>query len=288
MSQAANASPVAIVCGGGQFPAAVIGSLERQGRGVFLILLRDFADPALARYPHVWIKLGSAGALINGAKRAGCKEIVVIGSVVRPRLSQLHIDIKTLLLLPRLARMFLGGDNKLLSGVGQILRDEGFVLRGAHEVAPDVLAAEGVLGGLEPSSAELADIEIGFAMLRALSPFDVGQAAVVVGRRVIAVEAAEGTSEMLLRIKAMRASGRLPADARSGVLVKAAKAGQELRIDMPAVGAHTVEEAHAAGLAGVAIAAGTTMIADAAAMAAAADDAGLFVIAVAKDRAHGA
>lgn len=278
----ANAAPLAIVCGGGKFPAAVIESVRKQGRKVFLILLKGFADPALQEHPHIWIKLGSAGALISGARSAGCKEIVVIGSVVRPRLSQLHIDFKTLLLLPKLARMYAGGDDRLLSGVGRILRDEGFVLRGAHEVAPDILAPEGAIGNHNPTSADMADIEFGFAMLQALSPFDVGQAAVIAGRRVIAIEAAEGTTEMLLRIKAMRENGRLPGTARSGVLVKMPKAGQERRIDMPAIGLHTVEEARAAGLTGIAIEAGNVLIADAVSMPAAADEAGLFVVALPK------
>ena len=114
-------------------------------------------------------------------------------------------------------------------------------------------------------------------MLRALGPFDIGQAAVVIDGHVVGVEGIEGTDELLARIAALRAASRIRARKGRGVLVKAPKSKQDLRFDLPTIGPRTVEGAAAAGLAGVAVVAGNTVVADAQAMIEAADTAGLFV-----------
>jgi hypothetical protein len=83
---------------------------------------------------------------------------------------------------------------------------------------------------------------------------------------------------MVARVGELRASGRLRLHGPAGVLVKAPKRGQDLRIDMPAVGPKTIEAARSAQLQGVALAAGRVLIADRQTFSHAADEAGLFVI----------
>lgn len=273
-------SPIGIVCGGGQFPAAVAESVLGRGRQIFLLLLEGFADPALTRYPHAWLSAGKLGAVVPIARRNGCKDLVMIGSFVRPRLSQLIRDWRMLLLLPRLARLYIGGDNRLLSGVGGILEAEGFRILGAHEVAPEILFPEGTPTRRKPSAGDLDDIRFGLELLRATGAFDLGQAAAIAGRRVLAIEAAEGTSEMLARIAQMRSSGRLKLPQRAGILVKAPKPGQDRRIDLPAIGLNSVAEAKAAGLVGIAVEADSTIVADSETLIEAADAADLFITAM--------
>jgi hypothetical protein len=100
----------------------------------------------------------------------------------------------------------------------------------------------------------------------------------VAGKHVLAVEAAEGTDQMLARVAEMRASGRVNAPVGSGVLVKAPKHGQDLRFDMPSIGPRTVENVARAGLAGIAVVAGSTIVAEPEQLVAAADRAKLFVL----------
>jgi DUF1009 family protein len=191
------------------------------------------------------------------------------------------MDLTTLAVLPRFLPYFRGGDDRLLSGVASFLEERGFRLLGAHEVAPEILMPEGSTGRLAPDAGALDDIRFGFSLLRAIGSFDVGQATVVAGLRVLAVEAAEGTAAMLGRIAAMRSNGRLKLPPRAGVLVKAAKPGQDRRIDLPAIGPDTVAQAKAAGLAGIAVEAGSTIVAEPDRLARHADEAGLFVVGVA-------
>jgi hypothetical protein len=123
----------------------------------------------------------------------------------------------------------------------------------------------------------VADIARGRDLLRALSPFDIGQAAVVIDGHAVAVEDIEGTDGLLARVARLRKEGRIRAQTRRGVLVKAPKSTQDLRFDLPTIGPRTVEGAQAAGLAGVAIVAGNTIVVEPQAVIETADAAGLFV-----------
>ncbi|HZD91559.1 MAG TPA: UDP-2,3-diacylglucosamine diphosphatase LpxI [Pseudolabrys sp.] len=273
--------PLALICGGGSLPLTVADAAARQGRKVMLILLRGVADPALsARYPSHWLYLGQAGKLLRLLKREGCRDVVFIGSLVRPALRQLRFDLWLLLRVPTLLAAFRGGDDHLLSGVARMFEAQGFHLMGAHEVAPDILMPQGVIGGVQPSARDRSDIAFGFDYLAAAGGFDVGQAVVVADRHVLAVEAVEGTDQMLERITELRKNGRLRAPAGSGVLVKAPKPGQDRRFDLPAIGPRTVEGVARAGLAGLAVAAGSSIVAEPEKLVAEADRAKVFVLGV--------
>ena len=193
---------------------------------------------------------------------------------------KLRLDWETVRLLPKLARYFRGGDDKLLSGVASVAESGGLRVVGVKDVAPELFVPEGVLGRSQPSERDYADIARGLAVIAALGPFDVGQAVVVADNNIIAVEAAEGTDQMLLRIAELRRLGRVTAPAGVGVLVKAPKPGQDRRFDLPSIGLRTAENVARAGLAGVAVSAGSTMIADADAVVAACDGAKIFVVGV--------
>lgn len=276
-----STDPVAVVCGGGSLPATVADALVGQGRGVVMFPLHGWADPAaVERFRHHWIHIGQLGRFSRLARSEGCRDLVLIGTLVRPTIRQLRLDIETLRVMPRIIRAYRGGDDHLLSGIGRILEDYGFRLVGAHEVAPQILAPLGHVGRFAPTPRDEADITRGLALLAATGPFDVGQAAVVADGRVLAVEAAEGTDHMLAHIAEMRRGGRIRSAAGTGVLVKAPKPSQDRRFDLPTVGPSTVEHIAAAGLAGLAVVAGGVIIVEPARVMALADKANIFVAGV--------
>jgi hypothetical protein len=199
---------------------------------------------------------------------------------VRPAIWQIRPDFKTLRLLPRIFGLFRGGDDHLLKGVAAVFEEHGFRLVGAHQIAPEILMPEGALGREHPGVRDHADIAKGIALLDAISPFDVGQAVVVADARVLATEAAEGTDQMLARVADLRRSRRIAAPSGRGVLVKAAKRNQDRRLDLPSIGPRTVEGAARAGLAGIAVIAGSTVIAEADRIAEVADRERLFVVGI--------
>jgi DUF1009 family protein len=278
--------PLALIAGGGSLPIAVAEAAMRRGRRVVLFPVRGWADPAaVERYPHHWIAMLQAGRFQRLARSEGCRDVVFIGAATRPPLRALRLDWLTLRLAPRVLQAYRGGDDHLLSTIARAVEDQGFRVIGAHEVAPEILMPQGAVGSLLPADRDRADIARALTMLKAIGPFDVGQAAVVAANHVLAVEAVEGTDAMLARVAELRERGRIPTGSGVGVLVKAPKPQQDRRFDLPAIGPKTVAGAARAGLAGVAVVAGGTIIAEPTAVAAAADHAKIFVVGIGADHA---
>ena len=271
-------SPVGVIAGGGAMPFAVADSLAARGIAPVLFALRGNCDPVrVERFRHHWISVGQLGRATKLFRSEGCRDLIFIGTLMRPALSEIRLDWGTVRVIGRILASFRGGDDHLLSGIGRILEQDGFRMVGIRDVAPDVLMPEGAITRATPDPVATSDIAKGREVLRALSPFDIGQAVVVIDGHVVAVEDIEGTDGLLARVVRLRGEGRLRTGMGRGVLVKAPKSGQDLRFDLPTVGPKTIEGAAKAGLAGIAIIAGHTIAADSQAMIEAADRAGLFI-----------
>jgi len=274
-------SPVGLIAGGGVMPFAVADSLSARGINPVLFALRGACDPVrVERFRHHWISVGQIGRAVKLFRAENCRDLVFIGTLVRPALSEIRLDWATLRVIGRVWASFRGGDDHLLSGIGDILERDGFRMVGIRDVAPDLLMPLGCLTRAVPDHHALADIARGRDVLLALGRFDIGQAAVVIDGHVVGVEDIEGTDGLLARVARLRAEGRIRAARARGVLVKAPKSGQDLRFDLPTMGPRTVEGAAAARLAGIAIVAGHTVVADPQAMIEAADAKDLFVTGV--------
>jgi UDP-2,3-diacylglucosamine hydrolase len=258
-----------------------VGNKARQaGFEVFFALVSGSAREAdYAGFPCTTFGLGQLGRFLKDVKARDIQDIVIIGAVVRPALSDLVPDLGLIRHYFAIRNAFKGGDDHLLVGLVRLLEGQGLNVRGPWEFAPDLVATKGVLTKTRPGKQAMIEIEKGCNLLEALSPFDMGQAVVVADSRIIAVEGIEGTDRMLARVAALRASGRLKRNA-GGVLVKLPKRGQDLRVDMPTIGTGTIERAAAAGLSGVAIAAGAVLLANPAATLARAEACDLFLQAV--------
>lgn len=259
-------------------PFAVAESLSQRGIAPVLFALRGACDPARVEgFRHHWISVGQLGRATKLFRSEGCRDLIFIGTLLRPALSEIRLDWGTIRVLGRVWAAFRGGDDHLLSGIGRILEQDGFRMVGIRDVAPDMLMPEGSIARATPDSAASADIAKGREVLGALGPFDIGQAVVVIDGHVVAVEDIEGTDGLLARVARLREAGRIRAKSGRGVLVKAPKSSQDLRFDLPTVGVKTIEGVAGAGLAGIAVIAGHTIAAEAQAMIEAADRAGLFI-----------
>jgi hypothetical protein len=278
MTGAVASSPIGVIAAGGVMPFAVADSLVARGVNPVLFALRGACDPhAVERFRHHWISVGQLGRAVKLFRAENCRELVFIGTLVRPALSEIRLDWRTLRAAGQLWAAFRGGDDHLLSGIGRILEQDGFRMVGIKDVAPDVLMPEGCLTHKAPDQHAAADIAKARDVLRALSLFDIGQAVVVIDGHVVGMEDIEGTDGLLARVARLRQEGRIRAPTSRGALVKAPKSGQDLRFDLPTIGPRTIEGADAARLAGVATVAGNTIVVEPQAMIDAADRAGLFI-----------
>jgi DUF1009 family protein len=266
---------IGILAGGGRLPAIIAESVLARGGSVHVVGIEGEADADIARFPHTWVNWGQLGRMVATLQNARADALVIVGSVRRPNLWKLRPDLGLVRSLPQILKMLAGGDDSVLSRVVRLFEAQGIEVRGAHEVAPELLAGDGPAGALPLDRQARADAELGFAVRTALAPLDAGQAVVTAEGRVLAIEGAEGTDAMLQRVAGLREMGKPPA--RSGVLAKGPKPGQELRVDMPTIGPRTVTLAADACLAGVAVEAGATLLLDRAEAVAIADTRGIAV-----------
>jgi DUF1009 family protein len=270
-----------IIAGGGDLPRAVAQSVRAGGRKVFVMALTgSAAGDWIADFAHEWGSPGAPGQAFKAFRREGVSDFLLAGQVDRPKFSEMKLDAKGVLLLPRALKAARQGDDGLLRFIMTMFEEEGFRGVSVAEAAPGLLCAEGDLGRLSPTPEHRADMTRGFAIVKALGTLDVGQAAVVCDGLPLAVEAAEGTDQMLVRVGGLREAIRGTPENRRGVMVKALKPTQDAKTDLPVVGVATVERVASVGLAGIGLQAGGALIVDKAAVAARADALGLFVTGV--------
>lgn len=248
-------------------PLHVAAAAAAAGYGVTMVAFRGYASSDIEKYPHEWINLGQVGKMLHAVRKHGIRHIVIVGALSRPRLSDLRLDLTGIIKLPTILKILgSGGDDSVLRRIASFFEGEGLRVVGVHEIAPEFLAISGLIAGTAPSVEMLTEARKGIAALDALSPFDGGQALVMAGGRPVAIEGIEGTDEMIARVADLRARGRLRLSGRQGILVKAAKQGQDLRLDMPTIGLRTLEKAAAAQLQGIFVEAGKVLLADKAAL----------------------
>lgn len=266
-----------LIAGGGGLPVEIAQHCERSGRPLFVIRLKGFAGTGLAPYAGAEVGLAEIGKCMKALKRAGCRSICLAGNVARPDFTSLVPDLRGLMLLPKVIASARKGDDALLRLLVGEFEKEGFAVEGAHDVMEDLSLPAGVLGRHAPGEDDLADARHALRVARAIGQLDIGQASVVAHGLVLAVEAQEGTDALLARVADLPAHLKGKPGAGLGVLAKAPKPIQDLRVDMPVIGARTVEMAAAAGLAGVGGVAGKLIVIDRADVIEAADRLGLFV-----------
>ncbi len=281
------ADRIGIIAGSGSLPREVAESVVARGGHVHVVMVSGAADASLAMFPHTVVNWAQPGRATAALKAAGVRDVVMLGGFQRPDFRSARPDIAFFQVLPSVLRFLkAGGDDAVLRGLVALFERRGLNIVGVRDVARDLTVAEGVLTGPPLSSQNSADAEKGFALIAALGRYDIGQAAVIANGRVEAIEGAEGTDRMLKRVaEARRAAG---ASEQGGVLVKRPKPGQDLRVDLPAIGPNTIENIAAAGLAGVAVMAGHVLAAERERMIALAGTRGVFVAGISQAPEHAA
>jgi DUF1009 family protein len=246
--------PLGLIAGNGRFPFLVAEAARRAGRRVVAIAIREEADPTLAEHvDHTeWVGLGELGRCIKALHRAGAREAVMAGQVKHRQIfSSIRPDLK---LLGVLARLAVKSTDSLIGGVAEVLEGEGIRLLSSTHFLGDDLAGEGAMTKRRPSRSQQQDIEYGEKVARHLAAMDLGQTVVVKDRAAVALEAMEGTDEVIRR------AGRLAGP--GATVVKVAKPRQDMRFDVPVVGEGTIVAMVESGAEVLAVEAGRTLLID--------------------------
>jgi DUF1009 family protein len=263
-----------LIAGNGRFPFLVLDAARAQGYDVTIVAVKEEAFPALAEaaaQAHAalhWVSLGHLGTCIKVLKAAGVTRAVMAGQVKHVKIfSGILPDLTLLSVLRRLKAK---NTDALIAAVADVLAEHGIVLVDSTELLRPLLAGPGTLARRAPTPEEAADLAFGYRMADAIAALDVGQSIAVKDGAVVAVEAMEGTDEMLRR------AGHL---AGAGVrLVKVAKPNQDMRFDVPVVGVRTMEVLRDIGATAVSVDAGKTLLIDGPAVVDAADAAGIALV----------
>jgi DUF1009 family protein len=255
--------PLGLIAGNGRFPFLVAAGARRAGRRVVAVAIREEADPALesAVDEMHWVGLGQLGRAIEVLKAGGAREALMAGQVQHRQIfSALVPDLK---LMGVLARLAVKSTDNLIGGVADALAREGITLLASTEFLADQMATAGAMTRRRPSGDEAKDIAYGQEVARTLAGMDLGQTVVVKDRAAVALEAMEGTDEVIRRAGGIAGPGV--------VVVKVAKPRQDMRFDVPVVGPGTLQAMAQAGARVLAVDAGRTLLLDRAEFLAAAD-----------------
>ncbi|HYB97956.1 MAG TPA: UDP-2,3-diacylglucosamine diphosphatase LpxI [Candidatus Limnocylindrales bacterium] len=248
-----------LLAGNGSFPLLLAREARARGCRIVAVAHRGETDESLEDFADsvTWIRVGQLGKMIKAFHRAGVTRAVMAGGINKvASLTSLRPDLRGLMFLRKVSGM---GDDSILRALADELETEGIRVLPSTLFLERILAHPGLIAGPKPSRHCLDDVRLGCRVLTALGPFDVGQGIVVERGVVLAIEAVEGTDEMVRR------AGRI---GRGGaVVVKMAKRGQDMRFDVPAVGPTTIETMTKAHACVLAVQAGATILLDSQRMA---------------------
>ena len=261
-----------MIAGSGMMPVEIIKYCNQTGREIFVVGIEPFAkEEELKDAPHIFAKLGEVGKISKALTQNNVRDIVLAGGIKRPSFKELIPDWEGAKLIAKLAIKKMSDDN-LFRFVMDEIENRGFKVVGIEEVVPEMMFSEGLYGKVKPSDDDMDDIRRGVTVAKALGAVDVGQAVVVQEGMVLAVEAIEGTDMMLSRSATVKKQGKAP------VMVKVLKPGQDMRVDLPAIGLQTIEQLKKYGIKGIAVEAGGILLIEREAVIKLADESGIFII----------
>ena len=245
-----------VIAGGGILPRKLADNFDPSGDRIFFLAFRNVTDPeVVAGRHHEWLELGEVQKAIDAMHRNNVDKVVMAGPIQRPALSSLALDIRALKMLAK-GGLKVFGDDGLLSLVAKEIEKEGIKVIGIEQILSGVLTKEGLLAGPAPTKISWDDIKRGLQVLNSLGPCDVGQSIAVQEGIVLAIEAIEGTDQMIER------AGSLQRNVSGPILIKMSKANQDKRVDLPTAGPETINNAIRSGFQGLALEAKNSLLLD--------------------------
>ena len=271
---------IGVIAGGGDLPKHVAFAASLEGHELYFVALQGFAQ--IDQYIDVYndiqsYRVSEFGKIVKYFKKKNCTHICFAGIVKRPNFKTLKPDFKGVVYMPGAIKAAQKGDDALMRYLLSLFEKEGFEVLSPQSLCQSLLLPEGILGKVDIADKHRNDVRKACEIASKIGALDIGQAAIVNHGVVLTVEAQEGTDAMLDRVLTLPEEIRGSAQARSGVLAKMVKPGQETRVDLPTIGPRTVEKAAAAGLAGIVAEGGRAFLLEQDKVIQLADDKGLFI-----------
>jgi DUF1009 family protein len=266
---------IGLIAGNGRFPFLVIDAARNLGHQVTVVAIREEADAGLesivgdsSGISIHWISLGQLGRCIAILKSAGVSRVLMAGQVKHTKLfAKVVPDLTFLSVLSRLRNR---NTDSLISAVADVLSENGIELVDSTTFLKPLLANAGELTKKSPSKDEASDLAFGYEMADAIADLDIGQTIIVKDRAVVAVEAMEGTDDVIIRAGQLAGTG--------ACVIKVAKPEQDMRFDVPVVGVATIRSMKEAGATVLSVDEGRTLMLDGDVVIKSADEAGIAIV----------
>lgn len=262
-----------IFAGRGSLPQLLIQDCQKNNRPFKLFLLEsEEYDIDYSAYNPSILPYGSVGHFLDLLHQDNVKELIFVGAVNKPTFATLKVDKKGAMLVAKILANKILGDDAVLRAVVKFFEKEGLKILRVDALLDCIISKKAVLTQTHPTKENLNDIALGMKAIQTFSRFDVGQSVVVGQKQIIAIEAIEGTDEMIKRCQNLAVEYK-----KNAVLVKMKKRKQSMKADMPTIGVDTVVNCAQSGIAGIAIQANSTLVLDKEAVIEKANILGLFI-----------
>lgn len=268
---------IGLIIGSGQLTYDLLNKKNDAINPIFSIGINGVCDDETLKICDEIVGLGDIGKIIKIFKKNNIKQVAIIGYIKRPDFSKISFDLVGMKLLPKLLMASKIGDDAIMRIILNEFEENGISIMRPEVLYPNLSAKFGALGAIAPKDADFKDIEKANAILKDIGKYDIGQAIVVIDGCVAAIEAQEGTDEMLKRVALLPSHFLGNTNQKKGILLKAPKTIQDMRIDLPTIGITTLENAIKANLAGIAYYNNKAIIAQEAELIEKANEAGLFL-----------
>ena len=271
-----NLEPLGIFAGRGILPQMLIRECQKKSRKFMLFLLESESyEIDYSSYKPIKLAYGAIEKFLQAVKENGIKELVFIGAVNKPNFSSLKVDKTGAILLAKILANKILGDDAVLRTVIGFFEKQGLKILQINQLLDCVVSQKSILTKTAASKENLEDIALGVKAIKTFSNFDVGQSLIIAQKQIIAVEALEGTDQMIKRCADLKVDYKYNA-----VLVKMKKRGQSMKADLPAIGVATIEKCHASGIVGIAIQANSTLVLEKEEVIKKANELGLFLMVI--------
>ncbi|NBX53290.1 MAG: DUF1009 domain-containing protein [Proteobacteria bacterium] len=276
MPDNSNLFPIAIFAGRGQLPKILIDDCLTKNRRFKLFLLHgENYEIDYSKFNPITLGYGEIEKFLKILNHENLNHIVFIGAVNKPNFASLKVDKKGAILLGKIIANKILGDDAVLKTVINFFEKEGLKIVRIDELLDCIISTKTTLTKVSPNTQNLIDIEIGAKAIKHFSKFDVGQSIIVSQKQIIAVEALEGTDEMIDRCAKLKNEF-----AKNAILIKMKKIYQTNKADLPTIGVETIEKCAKAKIIGIAIEANSTLVIDKENVIKKADEFGLFLITI--------
>jgi len=248
--------PIGLITGNGKLPIVVAEAVRKEGLEVVVCATIGETDSEIAQLARFteWVRLGQLGKIVKCFKRENVEKAVMVGKITKTNLFKGEI-LPDLEMIKVLGTRKNNSDDSLLGGIADYLTHKGIeVVDSTTFLDEEFLPKAGVLTKRKPSQEDTKDIEYGWFLAKEMGRLDVGQTVVVKKQAVLAVEAIEGTDEVIRR-GAMLGQEDV-------CVVKVAKPNQDMRFDVPAVGLTTLDTMIKSGAKTLTFEAGKTIVLD--------------------------